>query len=343
MKKIIVTSLFFIFLLSCGKDSKNVEIKNVTFTDLVDFEHGAVADIMYSFNSLVLMTPIRSSGEFFHIYSLDQNSTSKGFLNRGKGPKEILGTLSVGIIDSLVWAYDVSKRTICYINFLNHSKIECVNFGDKKIETVPYLRIEHLNKNTIIAANCDDSNSKIDLININGNVITQFGNYSQFEDLDKNEIPAMKEANGHSAKLEINRDKNKLCLFYKYSDIIEIYNLETKKLEYSNERENEFVAEYSVSNKLMSQNKNTTLASLNTSSTSRYIYSLFSGQGRFDKNIYNKEASTSDIIHVYDWDGNFVKKLKLDRKVKVICVSSDDHSLYSYDIETGKIIRSSIE
>jgi len=343
MKKFIVISLFLIFLFSCGKNSKNVEIKNVAFSDLTDFEHEAVADIMYSFNSLVLMAPVRASGSFFYIYSLDSNSLSKGFLNRGKGPKEILGTLSVGLIDSLLWAYDVSKHTICYIDFFDHSKIKCVSFGRKETETLPYLRIMHLNKDTLIAANCDYSNSKIDLIDIKGNIITKFGNYSQFDDLTKDEISAMKQANSRSAMLELSPDKNKLCLLYKYSDIIEIYNLETKKLEYSNEGENEFGAEYSISKKLMALNENTTLASISSSSTGRYIYSLFSGKGRFDRKEYNEDAGSSDIIRVYDWDGNFIKVLKLDRKVKVICVSSDDRNLYSYDIETGKIIGSIIE
>lgn len=63
---------------------------------------------------------------------------------------------------------------------------------------------------------------------------------------------------------------------------------------------------------------------LSITSSNSYLYLLYSGK-RTDEEYQN-----SDIVLVYDWDGNLVKKLNLDQKVSEIVVDEDDNYLVGY-------------
>ena len=58
-------------------------------------------------------------------------------------------------------------------------------------------------------------------------------------------------------------------------------------------------------------------------STQKFLYALYS-----DEKVLNNKSKSSDIL-VYDWNGNPIKILKLDKKVSFICVSENDSILYA--------------
>ena len=58
----------------------------------------------------------------------------------------------------------------------------------------------------------------------------------------------------------------------------------------------------------------------------RYIYALFSGRRRGDYGP--SEATYADQLHVFDWDGNLVRMVKLDRDIANIAVAPDERRLY---------------
>lgn len=63
--------------------------------------------------------------------------------------------------------------------------------------------------------------------------------------------------------------------------------------------------------------------------TDRYIYTLFSGKNKKTDSYY------SDLVYVFNWKGEPVKKIKLDREVKSLTVAPDD-SYLTGDIDDGK-------
>lgn len=68
---------------------------------------------------------------------------------------------------------------------------------------------------------------------------------------------------------------------------------------------------------------------LSITSSNSYIYVLYSGK-RTDE-----EYQISDVVLVYDWDGNLIKKIILDQEVSEIAIDGDDKYLIGY-LDDGK-------
>ena len=77
---------------------------------------------------------------------------------------------------------------------------------------------------------------------------------------------------------------------------------------------------------------------IDVQATNDYIFALWNGNSYFDDNAHCE----SDILHVYDWDGNMKKVIKLDHCVSrmfyddtsrhLFCSHMDRTELYCYDI-----------
>jgi hypothetical protein len=69
----------------------------------------------------------------------------------------------------------------------------------------------------------------------------------------------------------------------------------------------------------------------------RYIYALFSGRRRGD--YAPSEATYADQLHVFDWDGNLVRTVKLGRDISIIAVAPDEKTLYGISVgETEALV-----
>ena len=68
--------------------------------------------------------------------------------------------------------------------------------------------------------------------------------------------------------------------------------------------------------------------------TSKYVYALYMNQSR--EEAFDKEQPTE--IHVFDWDGNFVKKLVANEYLYSITVNANDNAIYARDME-GNVYR----
>ena len=68
--------------------------------------------------------------------------------------------------------------------------------------------------------------------------------------------------------------------------------------------------------------------------TSKYVYALYMNQSR--EEAFDKEQPTE--IHVFDWDGNFVKKLVANEYLYSITVNANDNAIYACDME-GNVYR----
>jgi hypothetical protein len=59
------------------------------------------------------------------------------------------------------------------------------------------------------------------------------------------------------------------------------------------------------------------------STTQEYIYALYSGKKRGDDRI-----DYANIVYIYDWDGNRIKKCIMDKDVSGICVDKNNKKIY---------------
>src|SRR5690606_2836991 len=88
---------------------------------------------------------------------------------------------------------------------------------------------------------------------------------------------------------------------------------------------------------VMERTEKTRFAFVTGSVTNKYIYLLYSGKLNLVVN-----PNFGRIIYVYDWDGNPIKEIVLDRDIMSLTVSEDDKTLYAYDPNTGFIMESNI-
>ena len=66
-------------------------------------------------------------------------------------------------------------------------------------------------------------------------------------------------------------------------------------------------------------------AFIGSSVTNDFIYLLFSGKTRIQRN-----GDYANEIWVYDWEGNQIKKFLLDQEVNQIAISPNDELLINY-------------
>ena len=50
-----------------------------------------------------------------------------------------------------------------------------------------------------------------------------------------------------------------------------------------------------------------------------------------------------ECIYISDWNGNPVKKLKLDRNITGFAISDNDSEIYAFDPGTGYIVHSTLK
>lgn len=60
------------------------------------------------------------------------------------------------------------------------------------------------------------------------------------------------------------------------------------------------------------------------SATNEYIYALYCGKTSTEKNPFS-----ANIIYVYDWDGNKIKKFIIDKEIVGMCSNSQNSRIYS--------------
>ena len=81
-------------------------------------------------------------------------------------------------------------------------------------------------------------------------------------------------------------------------------------------------------------NQETTIAYINVSVNDDKVYALFSGTKISEKDYYK-----GDEIHIFDYDGTHLLKLKLDQKVRHISVDESNEKLYAIKVEeSGKVL-----
>lgn len=74
-------------------------------------------------------------------------------------------------------------------------------------------------------------------------------------------------------------------------------------------------------------------------STNDYIYALYSGKTRSENNVDQTSAvfvpyDFSNEIHVWDWEGNPIKRIQLDRQIFDFGVNTDDKLLIGFSLQT---------
>ena len=159
--------------------------------------------------------------------------------------------------------------------------------------------------------------------------------YGKFQNIT-HKIPLKSLKSAYESFILTKPTGDKVVLAYRYFDAIEIYNMKKQTSVVIHGPEGFDVIYEPVTNGMIRKEK-TRFGFVNGTVTNKYIYMSYSGLLCCDKNSYY-----GNCVYIYDWEGNPVRKLVLDRYIEGLVVSEENNTMYAYEVNTGFIIQSNI-
>lgn len=313
--------------------SKFPKEENISFKNLCDYTKG-VAGMIECVDSNLLILNVNFGAEYLlNNYSLRNSKISKGYIKTGKGPGEIVGIGGFGIQNENLWMLDVTSKKILTTKLSPIFSNQPPGTINKYPLKNDYYKIVFKDNLHYFGVGSDKSTFKIQEVDlISGIEVNEFGT---FENIPKSiDFQAFKAA--HQCFIYMNPNGKKVVLAYRFTDAIEIYNVKTQEGVKIHGPE-KFDVDFQAAGKVMYRTDRTRFGFVGGTVTNKYIYMCYSGLLTESENAYSAK-----FIYVYDWDGNPVRKLNLDKYVDSIEVSGDDKTLYAYDAELGFIIQANI-
>ena len=345
--RIVLFLIMSLCLVSCEKQSKIVISDNIKtflqfpkeekieFKNLVEFTFGNPRKMTTIDSTLILGNHASGQEYYLHNYSLNTNKFSKPYLAKGRGPGEIVGMGAIGFYDNYLWINDFTGKKIMLLDkdkiISESSAIDYIEYSFKKNR---YYCINLIDNLQCIGTGSESSKFKIQIIDLpTGEIKEEFGELkSHSKDLPSNVFTM-----ASLTQSFLKPTKDKLVLGYVYTDIIEIFDLNTKK-SISLQGPEKFDSHFKIHKNKWVENDQTRVAFIGGTTTNKNIYLLYSGKS------FNEEKSfRGKYIYVYDWDMNPIKKITLDKEVYQISISEDDKILYSFDELTGYVVSANIK
>lgn len=303
------------------------------FKNLREFTFGNPRNMIISDSTLILGNHASGQEYYLHNYSLSTHKFSKPYIAKGRGPGEIVGMASFGLCGNYLMINDFTGKKMMLID---KNKAISGDLGLDRIEysfeNNRYYRINLIDSVQCIATGGEISKFKIQKIDLPTGAIEEFGKLKSYP----KDLPSNVFTMASLTQSFLKPTKNKMVLAYVYTDIIEVFDLNTKK-SISLQGPEKFDSHFRIHNDKWLENNQTRVAFLGGTTTNKYIYLLYSG-----KKFKEEKSFRGDQIFIYDWDLNPIKQITLDREVFQISVSRDDKTLYSYDELTGYIVSTAL-
>lgn len=334
--------LISLYLSSCEKPNQIIISDNIKtfsqfpkeekieFKKLVEFTLGNPRQMITIDSTLILGNYASGQKYYLHNYSLSTGKFSKPYIRKGRGSNKILGLANMGFYDNYLWLNDFTAKKMM---LLDKDKVvkDSLDFNIKEFSfnTNRYYRSILIDDLKCISTGSETSKFKIQIIDLpTGNIIEEFGELKKWN----KDLPLHVVTKASLTQTLLKPTNNKIVIAYIHTDIIEIFDLNTKK-SISLQGPEEFDLEFKIYNNVWFENEKTRNAFIGGTATNKNIYLLYSG-----KNFSDENAFKGNYIFVYDWNLNPIKKIKLDIEVYQICITDDDNTLFSYDEKTKHIV-----
>jgi hypothetical protein len=318
----------FALLLAC---SGNKRFKDFAFTKEIVFEEmhldkeiGQVWSIDATNDYLVVRG--RNFDETDIILIDKKNRKSYPFGRKGEGPDELGSVANIIFDNGIIGIYDIAKNSI-----FNYNIDSIIRYGTecnpeivvKNINIRPFLELKKINSQTYVTSGSLGINSlsRLLILNQNGDIITEGGTLPEKPNADISDIVHII---AYQGKITTNEKINRIAVVTHYAGIMQVYEYIDSTVNLINENVL-FNADYEEQQGNFAPTINTRWGYLSVDSDDKYIYALFSG-------IVQDPAlpfHSGDEIHVFDWSGTPVVRLKLDRRLKNICID-DNGNIYGY-------------
>ncbi|TAJ08604.1 hypothetical protein DMA11_21305 [Marinilabiliaceae bacterium JC017] len=313
---------------------------SVKFSKIKDFTYGEIREMIAADSFLVVSIFNRNGGNMLYNLDLKTGDFSEGYLQRGKGPEEVLSVFSMGHLANNFWTFDYVKQRLTTIKYnKNIMQPDSFSITMHKINGERLVNVSFLGEGQIVGQ-IQNNKFKSAIVDYKSDLNYKYVN-KWFE------LPTNKEAYVQVAnhQLRVKPSGDKIAYLYLLTDVLEIYDIKKQSsfacqgpecfdIAYkSKPSKGDFAPKYEILNEARS-------SFLSSCATDKYIYAVYSGELLLKSK--NAKRGYGNCIFVYDWNGNPVRKLDLDRYIRSIAVSNDDSILYAYDVNEGTIVKSDL-
>lgn len=350
--KNIITICITIFLISCTNDAIHTIERTFNNTNLIELS-SEVLETNHSKSGFLAMRSMvyidgvliitRGSNDFMlEVVNLETNEVM-GFVPKGTGPRGFnnLPVLSVDNFNKKLYALDGHKYQVYDIDSLKNKKI-------RSRQKFQYSHSKGMKINLLGAVFCGDG-----LFSILDDYKT-FGvfNFNTYELTKKTFKECTSSSENHEAIFK-HPNKNRAVLLGNNFSTFSIIDFENENfniikkhmwdvsdlIKVNDGHYEKYKLKEGVAQKM---------AFLHSAVSQNKIYALYSGK-KMDKKAVeeysktlNKNALNSmfetDLIYVFDWEGNPIERYKLDKNVRAITLDEKTNTLYtSFEDEHGNL------
>lgn len=333
--KLVVNILCLVILSSCSgnKQLRNIEkefsdVRSLIHKDLAFSEMmlGNVAAMHWADSKLIILD--NHGEEFFHFIDCEKNKYLGNFGKRGQGPGDFLQPFSMqNYSDSIIAITDAWKHELIGINLksLDNDSVEYTDILSK--DSLFHLSLIPTKYDTFVSIGFYEK-AQFYLLNKRGEITGEYFEYPYKDDLEKR-VPNRVRGMAYQGVTHSNPSKDKLVYAVTLAPIINFYEIRGNSVElienittaYPNYKPEDGNGSFSAA-----MSRDNKLGYLDVSATDKYVYALYSGRSQGSEGY---AAFESNEIFVFDWQGNPVKKYKLDVPVTKICVDTADRVIYA--------------
>lgn len=324
MKRIIlITSL--VILASCKYQSEDYEVLQSKKLDISD-------SIMHSTELVFLgdLLVISDFGDvdYFKVIDVNSDRIVKRFGKLGEGPCELKPYSTIQKVNNFTLGV-FDRQDFSYLEY-SLDKVDSV-FCQNETKKFDFniQKLIKLNSEVFLGVGLYDGRY----------LLTNSVNYSIdsvfFEYPFNSELPITYEEKAmlFQGNFTNNLDNSRIAFATRSSPVLDILSFEDNKIRLIKRIQGSklpvFASENSGTMIGATLDNSNLWGFLSITSSNSYLYVLYSGK-RTDE-----DYQISDVVMVYDWDGNLIKRIKLDQEVSEIVVDGNDNYLIGY-LDDGK-------
>jgi hypothetical protein len=284
---------------------------------------------LYNDSVLCIVSCAGEKGYHFALYQLAQKTFLHPQLEFGRKDGQAMSFLSYGIEKKYLWSYDINKEKIIFSGLDSLRDTSSNHFLKEMPVRGFYYSVQLLNDTTLLTSGNYYSGDgyKISILDLNdGRIVRQLIPYSSNPSVPYTRPQKM----AYESFLFVKPSKDKCVLACRYADRIEVVHLGSGKSKIVQGPDG-FDPEMNVAmgndhKELSIRGPDTRYAFVRGEVTNNFIYLLYSGNKDGTPHLFYGK-----YIYVYDWEGNPVQRLELNKDAEDFAVTSNDSLIYTYD------------
>ena len=322
--------LYMIFIFLCGfsctqkGNDKDASLDYILPTDSLSVFLGIPVYSEFFDNKLFVFDIFGEDG-FVKVIDMQKDSTLFSIAKRGSGPNEYLHVSNIDIYkerDSVFVALldPVQKKYYKYL-YEDLMTMQDKTLPNKKIDVetgVLLTNMLNVSPSCFLASGLTEKGKFISL----DKDLKEIGVYGKYRPKPNSSIPDIVHARANLGKIFISPDKKTIGSIINNAGVLEVYKI-NDNIPYLS---NEYIID-DIDYKMDGSNiLNEKIGYLSGTMSDRFIYVLYSGE-KEDRNS-DAIATYGHEVHIFNYDGDLLKKIDIQRSAFDISIDGDNNILY---------------